>query len=119
MIVKQIVFGTLFLSGCVASMPVPPGAMHERGASVSILTMQEHMGRPPLIVTLRAETVGLTPPLRLHWNLGNGREWDGPEPPAQIYGAGRYDVILTVTDAAGYVKKSSVAIDSKSYGCGF
>lgn len=92
--------------------------MHEDAPSVRILVEDLCTGRPPKIVALRAETAGLTPPLRFLWNLGNGKEWDGPETPEQEYEVGRYDVILTVTDAAGHVGKASVAIDSESHGCG-
>lgn len=74
--------------------------------------------RPLKIVTLRAETSGLAPPLRFHWNLGNGKEWNGPEVPEQEYEVGRYDVILTVSDAARKVRKASVAIESEPHGCG-
>jgi len=74
--------------------------------------------RPLKIVMLRAETSGLTPPLRFRWNLGNGKEWNGQEVPEQEYEVGRYDVILTVSDAAGHVRKASVAIESESHGCG-
>ncbi len=72
-----------------------------------------------MIISLRAETEGLMPPLRYHWSLGNGTEWDGVEPPTQSYAPGHYNVVLTVTDTSGQVKKASVAIDSKSHGCGF
>lgn len=78
-----------------------------------------HTGPPPKIVAFRAITTGLTPPLQFHWNLGNGKEWDRPFVPEQAYVPGRYDVVLTVSDAAGHVKKASMTIDTESHGCGF
>ncbi len=115
---KWVAFVALLLSGCTAGMLGRPGATHDTGPSVGILVEDLCTGRPPKIVALRAETAGLVPPLRFHWDLGNGKEWDGPETPEQEYEVGRYDVILTVTDAAGHVRKASVAIDSESHGCG-
>lgn len=102
----------------MATPSAPPGAMVEEAPSVRILVDDLCTERPPKIVALRAETAGLTPPLRFHWSLGNGKEWDGPEVPEQEYEVGRYDVILTVSDAAGHIRKASVAIESESRGCG-
>jgi len=79
---------------------------------VSIVATHEKIVTPLMSVSLRAETVGLTQPLRYHWSLGNGKEWEGMQPPPQMYVGGRYDVILTVTDAVGRVRKASVKIDA-------
>lgn len=65
----------------------------------------------PTRYSLRAETAGLKPPLRFHWSLGNGTEWEGPKPPPQSYDGGRYNVIVTVTDADGHVGKTSLTIE--------
>lgn len=83
---------------------------------MEIIASYEHTP-PTLTVSLRAVAVGLEPPLKYRWLLGNGKQWLGPEPWPQSYDPGRYDVLLTVTDANGRIKKASVAIDSKSMGC--
>jgi hypothetical protein len=31
------------------------------------------------------------------WDLGNGNTYNGPNPPAQVYGAGKYVVKVTIT----------------------
>jgi hypothetical protein len=64
-----------------------------------------------MTVTFRAETRGMTPPLRFRWSFGNGEEWEGGEPPPQRYDGGRYDVILTVTDADGRARGTSLTVD--------
>lgn len=87
------------------------------GLTAARIVCDRSSGPAPLRVTMRAETVGLTHPLQYRWNLGDGREWEGAEPPAQVYRTGRYHVILTVTDAEGHVKKASVTIDSQCRGC--
>lgn len=127
---KSIVFIALLLSGCAigmhgaAPMHAPPEAPTPAAptpavdaASVEIIANYEHTKAGKLNVSLRAVTVGLEPPLRYHWILGNGKQWLGPEPWPQVYEAGRYDVMLTVTDAKGRVKRASMAIDAKSMGC--
>ena len=35
------------------------------------------------------------------WNFGNGFTFNGPNPPAQVYGAGKYPVSLTITTNGG------------------
>jgi hypothetical protein len=72
-----------------------------------------------MVIRMHAEIVGLRAPLRFHWHLGNGHEWNGPEPPPQKYIVGRYDVILTVTDSIGRVRKASMKVDAESHGCSF
>lgn len=84
---------------------------------VEIIASYEHTKAGKLNVSFRAVTVGMESPLTYHWILGNGKQWLGPEPWPQTYEAGRYDVMLTVTDAKGRVKRASVAIDAKSMGC--
>lgn len=115
---KWVALAALLLSGCTASALGRQTATHDAAPSVSIVAENLCTDRPLKIVTLRAEATGLTPPLRFHWSLGNGKEWDGPEVPEQEYEVGRYDVILTVSDAARHVQKASVAIESESHGCG-
>lgn len=112
----RIVPAGLLLCACAAS---GASAAIEEAPSARIVADAVHTGRPPRIVAFRAATTGLTPPLRFHWNLGNGKEWDRPFVPEQAYEPGRYDVVLTVSDAAGHVKKASMAIDTESHGCGF
>lgn len=73
----------------------------------------------PMVIRMHAETHDLPLPVKFHWTLGNGREWEGPEPPVQFYSVGRYDVVLTVTDSAGRVRKASMNVDAESHGCGF
>lgn len=85
--------------------------------TVRIVLSGKRTGGLTMAVTLRAETLGLFHPLKFHWSLGNGQEWYGPEPPLQTYIVGRYDVILTVTDGNGKVRKASRKIDAESHGC--
>lgn len=106
----------MFLCGCMA---FGSSAATAEKPSVSIVAEAVHTGRPPKIVTFRAQTAGLTPPLQFHWNLGNGKQWDRQFVPEQAYEPGRYDVVLTVSDAATHVLKASMAIDTESHGCGF
>lgn len=115
---KRIALAALLLSAGLADADGPPAAMDEAAPSVSIVAEDLCADRPLKIVALRAEAAGLTQPLRFHWSLGNGKEWDGREVPEQEYEVGRYDVVLAVSDAAGRVKKASMAIESESHGCG-
>jgi hypothetical protein len=113
---KRILTIALLLCGWLA-----PGASAaiDESPSARIVADAVHTGRPPRIVAFRAQTAGLEPPLRYHWNLGNGREWDKPFVPEQAYEPGRYDVVLTVRDAGGHVVKASLVVDTESHGCGF
>lgn len=102
--------------------PVPPAeatdpAKPVPAPSVRIVVEPGSSGVAPHRVRFRAEVEGLEPPLQFHWSLGNGRESTEQVPPPQVYGAGRYDVILSVTDAQGRVKRASVTIDSRCKGC--
>ncbi len=126
---KSIAFIALLLSGCAVGMHGAPAAHTPLAAaqqtpaatpvdmSVEIIASYEHTKSGKLNVSLRAITVGMEAPLTYHWILGNGKQWLGPEPWPQTYEAGRYDVMLTVTDAKGRVQRASVAIDAKSMGC--
>lgn len=109
---KWIAFGVVLSAGCVATAFSAPTVTPRDDSSVSIVVEHENNRLALMMVSLRAETVRLTPPLRFHWSLGNGREWEGMQPPPQMYMGGRYDVILTVTDAVGRVRKASVKIDA-------
>jgi len=91
----------------------------EEAPSVRIVAEVVHMTRPPKIVSFRAQTAGLTSPVRFHWNLGNGKQWDKQFVPEQAYEPGRYDVVLTVSDAVDHVMKASMVINTESHGCGF
>lgn len=105
-----LVYGFIFFGASAATEEMP---------SVRIVTEEVHMTRPPRLIAFRAQIAGLTPPLRFHWSLGNGKQWDKQFVPEQAYGPGRYDVVLTVGDAAGHVKSASMAIDSEAPGgCG-
>lgn len=97
----------------------PPAAPRHNplAPAVEIIAEYEHTGSGKLKVSLRAVTLGLEPPLHYHWTLGNGQQWAGPQPLPQYYEPGRYDVWLSVTDAQGRVKRSSVVIDAESMGC--
>lgn len=114
-----VLLAGLLLSGCAVGTHLAPAERGFQEASVDIVVTYQHSASPPLVVSLRAVTEGLAPPLKYFWVFGNGKQWSGPEPLPQSYGVGRYDVILTVTDAKGRIKMASVAIDSKSHGCGF
>lgn len=113
---KRIAHATLSLFACIA---LGASAATKEMPSVRIVTEEVHMPRPPRIISFRALVEGLVPPLRFHWNLGNGKQWDKQFVPEQAYGPGRYDVILTVSDANGLVQGASMAIDSEAPGgCG-
>ena len=113
---KRTLSAALFVCGC---MILGSSAATAEKPSASIVAEAVHTARPPKIVAFRAQTKGLTPPLHFHWSLGNGKEWDKQFVPEQFYEPGRYDVVLTVSDAADHVVKASMAIDTESHGCGF
>lgn len=127
---KTIVLATVLLSGCAGMMVAVPHT-HQRveparviptaqpQGSVRIVPSHDSENSSSMVVSMRAEVVDMDPPLRFHWHLGNGREWHGAEPPPQIYIVGRYDVILTVTDATGRVRRASMNVDAQSHGCTF
>lgn len=107
---KTIGFGVLLLSACTAmAAHVERPSVADSRTPVRILVA--HAEAPPKAFLLRAETAGLKAPLQFRWSLGNGNEWEGPQPPPQIYDGGRYDVIVTVIDADGLVRKTSLTID--------
>jgi len=108
---KRITLATLLLIGDMTSAAGAAAAMHEAAPSVSIVAEYPRTNQPPKLVAFHAETTGLIPPLRFHWNLGNGREWKGPKPPPQSYDGGRYDIIVTVTDVDGRVRNTSLTLD--------
>lgn len=137
-----LVAAVLLLSGCAAApvrapvavpppapapAPAPPrsidldrGSAFGAGGSVRIVPAHDASSMAKaMVLRLRAETEGLRPPLKFHWYLGNGHEWNGPEPPPQTYIVGRYDVILSVTDGIGVVRKASMKVDAESQGCSF
>ena len=108
---KRAMLATLLLTGGMTSAASASAAMHEAASSVNIVAEYPHTHQPPKLVAFRAEVTGLMPPLRFHWNLGNGKEWEGPKPPPQRYDGGRYDVVVTVTDADGHVRMTSLTLD--------
>lgn len=116
---KLLVFVTSLLFGSAIASPVLRAEPSTQKPSVEIIATYRNVTAPPLIVTLQALPEGLEPPLNYEWLFGNGHRWSGPAPLPQSYEPGRYDVLLTVTDAVGNVVRASVAIDSKSHGCGF
>ena len=116
---KAIALAASLLSGCMAHMAGLPAGRSVDGPAVDIIANYRHTATPPVTVSFQAVTTGLMPPLKYHWDLGNGNQWSGPEPFPQSYGVGRYDVILTVTDGDGRIQRASVAVDSQSHGCGF
>lgn len=122
----------LMLSGCATTMapapaPVPlqsiaipkAGAEDASGAVRIVPSHDVTSSASSMVVRMHAEADGLVLPLKFHWYLGNGHEWNGPEPPPQTYIVGRYDVILTVTDGIGRVRKASMKVDAESHGCAF
>lgn len=109
---------SVLIGGCLAGWLWPLPALAEDGPSVAIVAESLCTDRSVKIIALYAKAIGLTPPLNYHWNLGNGKEWNGQEVPEQEYEVGRYDVLLAVKDGAGRVKKASVAIEAESHGCG-
>lgn len=113
---KRITSAVVLLCGWMA---LGSSAATTEKPSATIVAEAVHTTRPPRIVAFRAQTSGLTPPLQFHWNLGNGKQWDKQFVPEQFYEPGRYDVVLTVSDAVDHVVKASMAIDTESHGCGF
>lgn len=106
----------LYLIGCLAGLPVQ-AATAQQAPTVGIESEQLCTERPPSLFTLRAEAAGLTPPLRFVWDLGDGRVGEGAEVAELPYEFGRYNVVLAVSDAAGRVKKASLALEVAG-GCG-
>lgn len=115
---RQIVSARLLMLGCISAAFGVSVALAEESPSVTIGAENLCTDRSVKIVALYAKATGLTPPLSYHWNLGNGKEWNGAEVPEQEYEVGRYDVLLAVKDGAGQVRKASVAIEAESHGCG-
>lgn len=94
-------------------------AMAQEGApAVSIESEKLCTERPPSIFVFRSRASGMAPPLRFHWDLGDGRHWEEADVPEHAYDFGRYNVVLSVRDAAGQVKKASLALDVEAQGCG-
>ncbi|MDP2809243.1 MAG: PKD domain-containing protein [Rhodocyclaceae bacterium] len=100
--------------GCLAGLPVHAATAQQ----VNIQSEKLCTERPPSIFVLRAESTGLTPPLHFLWDLGDGGQWNGREVPERAYEFGRYNVVLAVSDAAGRVRKASIALDVEAMGCG-
>jgi hypothetical protein len=107
---KRLALAVLLFSGSGA-MAAHQDSMPPTNGRPSVTIVTEHGTAFPATYSLRAKTVGLKPPLRFHWSLGNGEVWNGPSPPAQNYDGGRYDVVVTVTDADGLVRKTSLTIE--------
>mgnify|MGYP001561872056 CR=1 FL=1 len=105
---KPLVFLALLLCACFVAASAGHSKQHQ---SVNVVAVHGPAGGKSTTVTFSAETREMTPPLRFHWSLGNGNEWEGPKPPPQNYGGGRYDVIVTVTDSDGLVRKASLTVD--------
>lgn len=106
------------LFGCLLGAFVAVPAWAQSIPSVEIVVENLCRLSPPKVLVFYGSAIGLTPPLRFDWDLGNGKDWVGPEVPEQAYDVGHYDVILAVTDAAGKIRKASVAVVSESHGCG-
>lgn len=105
----------LVFCGCVAVLPV---AAQDAAPAVGIVAEKLCTQRPPSLFAMRADAVGLTPPLSFRWDLGDGTRWEGEEVPEHPYEFGRYNVVLAVSDAAGRRKTASKAIDVEAAGCG-
>lgn len=105
-------------AGMAVTFVVPTEARAEEAPFLNIFTERLCTSRPPPVFALRAEAAGLTPPLKFHWNLGNEQVWEGQHVPEQAYEFGRYNVILTVTDATERTLRASLTINSESTGCG-
>ena len=104
--------------GCLAGVPVLAATAQQAIPTVSIQSEKLCTERPPSLFVLRADATGLTPPLSFRWDLGDGKEWNGPEVPEHAYEFGRYNVVLAVTDAGGRVRKASMALNVEAMGCG-
>ena len=88
------------------------------GPSVEIQAEKLCTQRPPSVFTMRADAIGLIPPLRFWWDLGDGTQWEEQEVAEHPYEFGRYNIVLAVSDAAGRRKTASKAIDVEAAGCG-
>jgi hypothetical protein len=69
-------------------------------------------GAASLRVHFISQTVGFQGRLKFSWSFGDGSESDVPEPPEHIYGVGRFNVILAVSDENGREDQASVTIYS-------
>ena len=107
----------LFLVACLAGLPGLPDAAQAPGPDVSIIAQQLCTNQLLPLFDLRADVTGMTPPLRLVWDLGGGQKEEGQELPELSLRPGYYNVVLTVTDAAGLVKKASITVDAMKTGC--
>lgn len=105
-------------AGMAVTFVVSTEAWAEEAPFLNVFTEPLCTLRPPPVFALRAEAAGLTLPLKFHWDLGNEQVWEGQHVPAQAYEFGRYNVILTVTDATGRTRQASLTINSEATGCG-
>lgn len=105
---KPLAFLATLLCACFVAASAGQAKQHQ---SVSIVATHGPAGGKQMTFTFSAQTRGMAPPLRFHWSFGDGREWEGNEPPPQRYVGGRYDVVLVVTDAGGLAKVASLTID--------
>jgi len=108
----------ILIAGMAAAFATPPAAWSEDIPYLNVFTERLCTLRPPPVFAFRAEATGLTPPLKFHWDLGNEQVWEGQHVPEQAYDFGRYNVILSVTDATGRTRRASLTIDASAPGCG-
>lgn len=113
---KRLAF--LLLPACLAGLTGQPAAAQQPAPVLDISSERLCTDRPPPVFSLQAEATGLTPPLHFLWDLGDGRQWEGKDVPELPWEFGRYNVILSVSDAAGRVQKASIALDASGQGCG-
>lgn len=108
---RPLAFLALLLYACFVAASAGQAKQHQ---SVSIVAIYGPAGGKQVAVTFSAETRGMTPPLQFHWSFGNGAVWEGNEPLPQRYVGGRYNVMLTVTDADGLTRQASLTVDVES-----
>lgn len=108
----------ILATSMVAVFAVSPEACSEDIPYLNVFTERLCTPRPPPVFALRAEATGLVSPLKFHWDLGNEQVWEGQHVPPQAYDFGRYNVILSVTDATGRTRRASLTIDASAPGCG-
>ncbi|MBI5212076.1 MAG: hypothetical protein HY957_01725 [Nitrospirae bacterium] len=73
-------------------------------------------GKGPMIVHLEPKIKNLEGPVRFEWLFGDGQESAEMVPPPHYYEAGKYNVMLEVTDGRGKKYTAGISVDAASPG---
>jgi len=109
---------SLFLFCSLVGLSGQPVAAQSASPAVNIRFERLCTERPPSLYLFQAEVVGFVQPLRFEWDLGDGARLASAEVPEHAYDFGRYNVILSVTDADGKARKASMSLNVEANGCG-